>query len=182
MKPTLALTAALAATLVLSSATAHAAELFGGVYRHGVSIGVAKCCYESGEDFQIGARTGALPALSRLGDFSLYALGSVNTSGGVDFAAAGLAWRIALGRQLYLRPGIGVAVQNGSAANFQKTPDKLYLGSRVLFEPEAALGWQIAPRWAVEASYVHLSHGWLAGRQNPGLDDLGVRLAYRFGG
>jgi len=28
---------------------------------------------------------------------------------------------------------------------------------------------------------VHLSHGQLAGRQNPGMDDVGLRLVHRFG-
>ena len=41
---------------------------------------------------------------------------------------------------------------------------------------------QLTPRWGLEASYVHLSHGQIAGRQNPGLDDVGLKLAYRFGG
>jgi lipid A 3-O-deacylase len=182
MKRILAPTLALAAALALTAATAQAADIFGGLYRHDVNIGIAKCCFESGEDIEIGARTGPLALLSRLGDFSLYGLGSVNTSGGVDFAAAGLAWRIPLGHRFYFRPALGGAVQSGSAAKVQETPDKLYLGSRLLFEPEAALGVQLSPRWAAEASYVHLSHGQLAGRQNPGLDDLGLRLAYSFGG
>jgi len=147
-----------------------------------VNVGVAVCCFESGADVEFGARTGSLRALSRFGDFSLYGFGSVNTSGGVDFAAAGLAWRIELGHGFYIRPGIGAAVQSGSAAKFQQTPNRLYLGSRFLFEPEGALGVQLSPRWGVEASYVHLSHAKLAGPHNPGLDDVGLRLTYRFGG
>jgi hypothetical protein len=51
----------------------------------------------------------------------------------------------------------------------------------VLFEPEMSLGWRADARWAVELSWIHLSHGQLAGRQNPGLGDLGLRAVYRLG-
>jgi hypothetical protein len=34
---------------------------------------------------------------------------------------------------------------------------------------------------AVEASYIHLSHAKLAGAQNPGLDEVGVRFIFKLG-
>lgn len=178
MRSTLALV--LSAAVALISAPASAGELYGGVYTHGARIGITVCCYEPGPDLEIGVMSDRWQALSKYGDFRLYGLGSVNTRGGVDFAAAGLAWRIPLGHRFYLQPGIGGAVQTGPAVGHQARPDKLYLGSRFLVEPQGSLGYQISPRWAVEASYVHLSHAQLAGPQNPGLDDLGVRLAWRF--
>jgi hypothetical protein len=51
----------------------------------------------------------------------------------------------------------------------------------VLFQPEVALGWRVTERVAVEASWLHISHGQLFGRQNPGLSDIGIRLVYGFG-
>jgi hypothetical protein len=178
LKPGLALAAA---TLALA-APAHAGEIFGGVYTNRVDLGIAVCCAQSGADIELGYRTAPLKGLARLGDFRIYALGSANTAGGVDFAAAGLAWRVHLSRRFYAQAGIGGAVQDGSASQLPGPKPRLYLGSRFLFEPEATLGLTLTPRWSAEASYLHLSHGYLAGRNNPGLDDLGVRVVYRFGG
>ena len=161
---------------------AGASEAWLGVFGHDLPVGVADCCFEHGADLQPGLRTGPLVAAPPFGDLRLYALGSANTAGGVPFAAAGAAWRFPIGRTgLYLQPGLGAAVQFGSDAKYQVRPDRLYLGSRVLFEPELSLGWRVDRRWAVEATYLHLSHAQLAGRQNPGLDDVGMRAVYTFG-
>jgi lipid A 3-O-deacylase len=172
---------ALATVLTLASVPARATEVFAGVYGHDVHVGFADCCFESGTDIEFGARTGPLSPLKRLGDFRLYVFGSVDTSPGVSFAAAGLAWRIPFAGRFYFQPGIGGAVQTGPTERYQATPDRLYLGSRYLFEPEAAFGYSISRNWAVEASYVHLSHAKLAGPQNPGIDEVGARAVYRFG-
>ena len=175
----------LAAALALAAGAhvpAQAGELFGGVYTNRVDTGVAVCCAESGADIELGYRTEPLKGLARLGDWRLYALASANTSGGVDFAAAGIAWRLHLTKRVYAQAGIGGAVQDGPASQTPGPKKQLYLGSRFLFEPEATVGIVLTPRWAAEASYLHLSHGYLAGKNNPGLDDVGVRVVYRFGG
>ena len=180
------LTAAAAGVLVLAfgalafRAQAHAGEVYGGVFAHDVDLGVTRCCYESGADLQLGVRGSPFVSLNRWGDLRPYAQGSVNTSGGVDFVSAGLAWRLRLGQRVYLQPALGVAVQDGSDAKYQKTNDRLYLGAPILFEPELTLGWRADERWSLEATYLHLSHAQLAGRQNPGMDDLGARIVRRF--
>ena len=174
----------IAAALLWSAApaAASAGEAWIGVFAHDAPVGVAVCCFERGADVQLGLRTGPLVAVPRFGELRAYALGSANTLGGVPFAAVGAAWRWPIGNTgLYLQPGLGGAVQFGSDAKSQLRPDQLYLGSRLLFEPELSLGWRAGRRWALEASYVHLSHAQLAGRQNPGLDDVGLRAVYAFG-
>ncbi|HEY2660260.1 MAG TPA: acyloxyacyl hydrolase [Caulobacteraceae bacterium] len=158
-----------------------AAEVFAGVYAHDVNLGITVCCYEHGADVQFGVRSSPVIDFHRFGDLRLYALGSANTDGGVDFAAGGVAWRLPVGRRFYVQGGIGGAVQDGDTFPYQRRPNRLELGSRFLFEPEAALGYVWSRRWATEISYVHLSHAQLAGPQNPGMDDLGVRAIYRFG-
>ena len=171
--------AALLASLVCAG-SAFASEVYGGLSSHGVNWGITSCCYEPGPDIQFGLTSAPLKAVSRYGDFRVYGLGSVNTRGGVSFGAVGLGWRWHFGGRFYLQPGLGGAVQSGDTAGYQKTPNKLYLGSRFLFEPEGTLGYEISPKWAVEASWTHISHAQLAGPQNPGLDNLGGRLVYRF--
>lgn len=175
---------AAAAALAWSAlpAAAWAQEAWLGLFGHDVHVGLASCCYERGADIQAGLRTGPLATVPRFGELRAYALGSANTAGGVPFAAAGAAWRFPIGSTgFYVQPGLGAAVQFASDAKYQVRRDRLYLGSRVLFEPELSVGWRAGRRWAIEAAYEHLSHADLAGRQNPGLDDVGVRAVYVFG-
>lgn len=163
-------------------ASAWAQEAWIGLFGHEVPVGVAACCFERGADIQAGLRSGPLVAVPRFGELRAYALGSANTAGGVPFAAVGAVWRWPIGTTgVYVQPGLGGAVQFGSDAKYQVRPDRLYLGSRVLFEPELSVGWRVGRRWAIEGAYLHLSHAQLAGRQNPGLDDVGVRAVYAFG-
>jgi hypothetical protein len=105
-----------------------------------------------------------------------YAFGALNTKGQTSYAAAGLSAKF--GDRLFIRPGLGIAVHTGSAANFDDpTNNKVELGSRVLFEPELGVGARLNSRTTVEASLVHLSHAQIFGKENPGIDNLGVRLS-----
>ena len=161
------------ALAIAAPAPAYAGELFGGVYVHDVDTPLTKSGFEQGLDLQLGWRG------DRIGRTPLqpYAFGALNTAGDTSYAAAGVSARF--GRQLYVRPGLGIAVHNGSAGNFQRT-DRIAFGSGVLFEPELGIGYQLSERLGVEASWVHMSHAQLFGRQNPGIDNLGMRLNLGF--
>jgi hypothetical protein len=169
--------AALAAAAVIASAfstAAQAGELFGGLYVHDVKTPVDESGLESGADLQLGYRGGPIGHLWHAA-LQPYVFGALNTAGNTDYAAAGISARFPLGRHWYFRPGIGVGIHDGSAGNYYRT-DKIAFGSRVLFEPEIGIGAQLNTRVSVEASWVHMSHGQLAGQENPGMDNLGVRL------
>lgn len=156
-------------------APAAAGELFGGLYAHDVDTPLTASGVERGADVQLGWRGG------RIGRTPLqpYVFGALNTAGKTSYAAAGLSLKI--GRQVYLRPGVGLAVHNGSARNFENPANhKIEFGSRLLFEPELGLGAQLNDRFSVEASWVHMSHAQLFGRQNPGIDNIGVRVNVAF--
>ncbi|MEO6256484.1 MAG: acyloxyacyl hydrolase [Sphingomicrobium sp.] len=161
------------ALAIAAPAPAYAGELFGGVYVHDVDTPLTKSGFEQGLDLQLGWRG------DRIGRTPLqpYAFGALNTAGDTSYAAAGVSAKF--GRQLYVRPGLGIAVHNGSAGNLQRT-DRIAFGSRVLFEPELGIGYQLSERLGVEASWVHMSHAQLFGRQNPGIDNLGMRLNLGF--
>jgi hypothetical protein len=150
---------------------AHAGELFGGIYVHDVKLPTNLSGLEGGMDLALGYRGG------RIGKTPLqpYVFAAVNTAGETSYAAAGLSARFNLGKSMYIRPGLGIAIHNGSAAKFFRR-DRIAFGSRVLFEPELALGTRINDRLTVEASWVHMSHAQLRGNENPGIDNLGVRL------
>ena len=156
---------------LLAPAPAQASELFGGLYVHDVDTPLTQSGFEQGADVQLGWRG------DRIGRTPLqpYVFGAINTAGDTNYAAAGISAKF--GGQLYIRPGLGIAVHTGSAGNFQRT-DRIAFGSRVLFEPELGIGYQVNDRLGVEASWVHMSHAQLFGHQNPGIDNLGVRLNF----
>ena len=162
---------ALALAIVALPATASAQEVFGGVYAHAVgtrlSLGSSR---ESGVDFHIGYRGGNIIRGTKL---QPYVLGALNSKGDTSYAAAGLSWKF--GDRFYIRPGAGVAIHNGSTEDFI-VEDRIAFGSRVLIETEVGIGARINDRLTVEASLVHLSHGQLFGGQNPGIDNIGVRI------
>jgi hypothetical protein len=165
----------IAALVAVAPAPALADEVFGGLYVHDVDTPLTISGIEGGADVQLGWRGG------RIGKTPLqpYVFGALNTAGETSYAAAGISAKF--GRQIYIRPGVGLAIHNGSAKNFEDpTNGKIDFGSRVLFAPELGIGVQVSPRLSVEASWVHMSHAQLFGRQNPGIDNLGVRLNLGF--
>jgi hypothetical protein len=167
-----ALFLSLAPIAILAPVPAHADELFGGLYTHDVKTPFDKSGIEDGADFQLGWRGG------RIGRTPLqpYVFGALNTAGDTSYAAAGLSMKF--GDRFFVRPGVGIAVHNGSAKKFQDfTNDRIEFGSRVLFEPELGVGARINGRLSIEASWVHMSHARLFSRQNPGIDNIGVRLS-----
>jgi lipid A 3-O-deacylase len=128
----------------------------------------------------------------------LTAKAQISTAGRTSFASLGAEWRqhVLQGR-LYGQVGIGVTLIDG----YRFTPDPfapgltraeaqdrydIYLrrtsfGSKVLFNPNASLGARLSSRWAVELAWEHYSHRQLFSEQNPGIDNLGVRLVLALG-
>jgi hypothetical protein len=158
------------ALLVLAlPAAANAGELFGGVFVHDVKTPLVKSGIEGGADIMLGYRGGAIGQTP----LQPYVFGALNTAGETHYAAVGLSAKF--GGSIYIRPGLGIAVHTGSADKFYRA-DKIAFGSRVLFEPELGIGAQVNDRLSIEASWVHMSHAQLFGRENPGIDNLGVRL------
>jgi hypothetical protein len=173
MKPLLA-GAALA--LAFAAGPAQGTELFGGIYVHDVDTGLTKSGIEEGVDLELGWRGERIGVLRAVGSPRPQAFVSVNSAGNTHFAAAGIGWKI--GGRVYLRPGIGLAVHTGPGRRIPGD-DRIDFGSRILFAPEIGLGARVSDRLSVEGSWVHLSHAQLFGRQNPGLDTIGVRFNYR---
>ena len=166
---------ALAPLVLLAAAPAQAQEVFAGLHAHGVNTPFSLSSgEEGGAELSLGYR---FDTIGRTG-IQPYVLGALSSTGDTSYAAAGLSYRF--GRQLYVRPGIGLAIHNGSAGRFER-PDngEIEFGSRVLFEPELAIGYQASERLGIEASWVHLSQGQFFSRQNPGIDNIGVRLNWK---
>lgn len=163
-----------AVLLAMLPVPAIAGELIGGLYVHDVKTPLTLSGVESGVDLQLGYRGG------RIGHTPLqpYAFAALNSAGNTSYAAAGLSARF--GDRLYIRPGIGLAVHTGSATKYDiPGNDQIEFGSRILFEPELGLGYQINGRTSIEASWVHMSHAQLFGKQNPGIDNIGLRFGLK---
>jgi len=166
--------AALAALCAGSPALAQ--EVVAGLYAHDVKTPLDLRGIAGGVDVQLGYRGARLDGLSAIGSPSPYAFVAANSADDVHYAAAGLSWKI--GGDVYLRPGIGLALHTGSLRVDPAEPRRS-LGSRVLFEPELGLGFRVSERVTLEASWVHMSNATILSHQNPGIDNLGVRLSYK---
>ena len=178
MTKRLAFVAAVAA--VFPTGAAAAQEVFAGLYVHEVDTPLSLQVGEGGVDLVAGYRFAPIAALRVIGKPAPYVIASINSSGDTSFAGVGLAWSIGKG-PVFVRPAIGIVVHDGPGLRVDPvTRNRTDLGSRVLFEPEIALGYRIGDRVSLEASWMHISQGRLFnGRQNPGIDMVGARLNYR---
>ena len=165
----------LAALVSGVASPALAGEVFGGLYVHDVDTPLTQSGIEGGVDAQVGYRWD--PLMNGKGP-QPYVFAAVNSAGETNYAAVGLSFKI--GDKFFLRPGLGIAVHTGSAANFDHpNHDHIDFGSRVLFEPEIGAGLRISDRATIEASWIHMSHAQIFGEQNPGIDNFGARLSWR---
>lgn len=165
-----------AAALAALPSSAEAGELFGGVHIHDLKTPLDESGIESGADLSLGYRGDRIGHLWKA-QLQPYIFAAVNTNGNTSYGAVGLAAKFPLGSRCYFRPGLGLAIHTGSAGKFFRT-DKIAFGSRVLFEPEIGLGTQVTSRLSIEASWVHMSHAQIFGKENPGIDNLGIRLNF----
>jgi hypothetical protein len=157
-----------------ASSPAHADELIGGVFAHDINTPLTRSGPEGGIDLQFGWRGG------RIGRTPLqpYAFLAVNSSGDTNYGAIGLSAKF--GDRVFIRPGLGIAVHTGSNANrFDPSNEDIEFGSKVLLQPELGLGARLSQRLSSEASWVHMSHVHLFGRQNSGINNLGVRMNWK---
>lgn len=170
-------TLAPALAAIVSVTPVAAQEAFVGAYFHEVDTPLTFPVDESGADIELGYRFAPVEALSFIGKPQPYVLASINTAGDTNFAGGGLSWKLGNG-PIYVRPGIGLIVHDGPSERFDPvTLRRTDLGSRVLLEPEIAIGAQVTERVSVEASWVHISHAQLFNsQQNPGIDMMGVRV------
>ncbi len=163
------------ATLFAPSAMAQEAYL--GASFHAVDTPFSLETLEHGQDVQAGIRSAPIEVLDFLGRPSAYLHGQVSLNGETSLAAVGLSWKF--GDKIYVRPGIGLALHNDKIKEFRADGTRLDLGSRLLFEPELALGVKLSDKAAAELSWVHVSHATLFGGQNPGMDFIGARIVFK---
>jgi hypothetical protein len=107
-----------------------------------------------------------------------------NTAGQTNQYYIGATWSWMLASNL-INPGDGIVlgyffgpgfndgqIRNGSS-------QRKALGSHILFREAFDLGYQINATWEISAYIDHISNGGLA-KENQSINDLGLRLGYRF--
>jgi lipid A 3-O-deacylase len=120
-----------------------------------------------------------------------YVMASVSTTGDTSFGGFGLEWRWQFADHWAVEPGVGYVLHDGENNNKYPngTPESqafsdehVLLGSRDLFRTSLGLTYDMDGPWEVQALFEHLSHGQILGNgRNQGLDELGIRVGYRFG-
>lgn len=119
-----------------------------------------------------------------------YVMGSLNLQGDTSFGGAGLHWSFPVTKNWSFEPSFGYVVHDGvlespypqgSPLGDAFTEDHVLLGSRDLFRTTLGVHYDFNETWGAELMYEHLSHGQVLGNgRNQGLDNLGVRLSYKF--
>jgi hypothetical protein len=182
------------ALVALSAGRAAAGEVFAGLYDHGLSTPAG---LEHGVDLVLGYRTAPLGRLTWLAKPSVGLFVSANSSVSTDFAVVNLNWPLTISGRFYVRPAFGLAYTTGRAnigdpgdmaasaavraRRLRLSQTRIDFGSHALFEEEVAFGYRLDRHWAVEVSYMHFSNGEILHHGvNQGLDDAGLRVAYRF--
>jgi len=122
-----------------------------------------------------------------------YLYGSFNTQGYTNLGAAGLAWQAEPIERLRFEASFGLSYNDGVdeiTSLPPSDPDRIrldetraLLGSNWLFRSQFGADYALTRHVAVGVYYEHFSHGQiLASGRNQGLDEIGGRIAWRFGG
>lgn len=120
-----------------------------------------------------------------------YVMGSLNMAGDTSFGGVGLQWDWEFAKGWAIEPGVGYVIHDGELTfpypqgdprNDPVSATTVFFGSRDLFRTSLSLSRDIGEKWGVQLMYEHLSHGQILGSgRNQGLDNVGVRIRYRFG-
>jgi hypothetical protein len=169
----------LAALLLLAAAPVRAQSLIyevrGGVLAHDVPI-VAAGHYENG--VSLNAELAFAPSLPLFGGAIRPVLGGTfTTNQATSWAYLDVRWEWS-GSLLFFGIGVGPSIHTGDSL-YYSYPQNKGLGSRILFHVPVEIGLQITPANRVSVYYEHVSNGFLV-YPNPGMDNIGLRLAHRF--
>lgn len=148
---------------------------------------------EDGPQIAVEALFTSPDFLSAIGSPRPYLYGSFSTQGYTNLGAAGLNWTWAPNQgALSFEGALGLSYNDGVVDVVDRAPDdpirirnaetRALLGSHVLFHTRLGVDYALTERWAAGVYYEHFSHGQiLASGRNQALDEIGVRIGYRFG-
>ena len=150
-------------------------EVRAGVLAHDVPI-VGAGHYEDG--VSLNAEVAFTPSLALFGGAIRPVLGGTfTTNQGTSWAYLDARWEWA-GPLFFFGIGVGPSIHTGDSL-YYSYPGNKGLGSRVLFHVPLEVGLQVTPDNRISVYYEHASNAFLA-YPNPGMDNVGLRLAHRF--
>lgn len=163
-----------------------------GVAAHGLDFNGGDPAVEDGADVSLELLFTSPKPLRYILSPRPYIGGSLNTGGDTDFFSFGLVWQQHVLRdRIFFEADFGLARHNGvldlpppgDPARDDIAANNTLFGSRMLFRGALGAGVRITPRWNAQVFYEHLSNAQIFGEgdRNQGLDNVGVRLGYRFG-
>lgn len=180
----------LLATAAAMAPAAHAGglldEVWVGAAAHDYTdIGAGK---ESGTtDAWLEIDSGRPRLLRFMGAPRLNLTAAFNSRGESNAAAAGFVWDHRLAGRLYGSLDLGFGLTDGvtnpppGPAGIPVARRRLLLGSKALFREAVGLDWRLTQGWAIGLEVTHMSNGsLLTSHYNEGINDLGLRLGYRF--
>jgi lipid A 3-O-deacylase len=182
-----------AAIMTASPAEAGVDEAYVGAMAHNICVTDCKNAdKEDGFNVELQLSFDSPGFLDWAGSPTPYVVASINTAGETSFAGVGLDWRWEFADHWAIEPGVGYVVHDGELNNPYASGDPraqefsaehVLLGSRDLFRTSIGLTREIGDGpWEAQVFFSHLSHGQILGSgRNQGMDQLGIRLGYRFG-
>lgn len=190
--PALGFAAFGAAMALAPAAQAGVDEIHVGVMAHNICVTDCKNANkEDGPNVEFQVSFDSPGFLDWAGSPQPYVMASANTAGQTSFGGAGLEWSWEFAEGWALEPGFGYIVHDGELDNpfANGTPEAaafaeehVLLGSRDLFRTSIGLSREFEGPWEAELFFEHLSHGQILGEgRNQGMDQIGLRLGYKFG-
>lgn len=147
----------------------------------GVMVCDTECNRQSkdgGQNIEIQASFESPGFLVFAGSPQPYLAASANTAGETSFVGFGLEWRWEVADDWAVSPSFGYVLHDGAIEGGQ---DHVLLGSRDLFRSALGISRDLPGPWEAQVMIEHLSHGQILGSgRNQGLDQIGLRLGYRF--
>lgn len=182
-----------AAMMLAPQARAGVDEVHAGVMQHNICVTNCKNAdKEDGPNVELQLSFDSPGFLNWAGSPQPYIVASFNTGGDTSFAGFGLEWRWNFAENWALQPGVGYVVHDGELENpypgggpdgVAFAAEHVLYGSRDLFRTSLGLTYDVEGPYEAQLLYEHLSHGQILGEgRNQGLDQIGVRIGYRFGG
>ena len=146
---------------------------------------------EDGPQIGIEALFASPDFLRPIGEPRPYIHGSFSTQGYTNLISAGLNWTGNITEAISVEAAFGLSYNDGIDDIVDLPPDdpvrietaatRALLGSEWLFHSRLGADYALNERWAVGVFYEHYSHGQiLAEGRNQALDEIGLRIGYRF--
>lgn len=150
-------------------------ELRGGVYAHDIDFWSFH--RESGVDINGEVLFVSPEIFENIWEPRPHVGATINTSGNTSHVYTGLTWEFDIPADFFIDANLGLSLHNGYLDTDKG--NRKSLGSSVLLRVGGAVGYNLTEKWNISLQYEHMSNAYLAD-PNEGMDNLGLRLGYRF--